>query len=412
MNRAAAAALSPWMASTALLLLALLPLTAQDRPAPASERPPVAEDLKALLEVVRTVEESARAGGRGVGGMLLRVAPADAQRMTALLRERGTPELLASLPEGAGEAAIRALFGEEGLRAPAQVRTGTLPDGTPLAEVEVRVRARGSSGDGHPLLLGYRRTAEGWRLDRVPETVLEELPARAVAPHAPFERVTSEVSPLLVLRHYAAGAVPDAVRADYAERGIALPADQRWSDVTWRGEPVHYPGCDSLGRTDPWRPGQPDAWAELDGVIREQWFPALTLVETEDGTTSAAEPVTLDAAADAPAELLVGALRVFARDTARMPSVRLRVAPAPGFLARSVIELNQPVTPEEQALATRVAAGLHGEVLKQALLEAGLTECVGVQPGAGHTVQDVVTTLDALLALGVEDLFVAALPAE
>jgi hypothetical protein len=330
--------------------------------------------------------------------------------MARWLKERATPEVHGTFERGGATRALNALMGDEPVRAPVRVRTATLPDGTVIAEAELRMRARGSEGDGHLVLFAYRKAEAGWLLDRIPEALLEPPPVRAVAPHAAVVRAHPLDSPVLVLRHFPAGGIPPEVREQYAAYGVALPEDGAWSDAVVRGEPLHYPGCDTLGRTDPWAaPGTPDAWARLEQVVREQWWPQLALLEDDDGTGLSLDPVTIDAVASTPAELLAGALRVFARERTAMPEVRLRVAQAPGFVGVSELRLLQPRSPADLDGLPTVPAGLTGEALRQALLEQGLTEDVGVLPTAGATVQAVVATVDALVELGYEDICLVVL---
>jgi biopolymer transport protein ExbD len=84
-----------------------------------------------------------------------------------------------------------------------------------------------------------------------------------------------ENRPVLNVRWFPAGGVPDSVIDHYAELGIGVPNDQEWSDIVWKRNILYYPFMDTQGRTDPIRSGRPDYYWKLAETMKFVWVPEM-----------------------------------------------------------------------------------------------------------------------------------------
>ena len=91
-----------------------------------------------------------------------------------------------------------------------------------------------------------------------------------------------ETRPILNVRWFPAGGVPDGVKSVYRDMGVVIPDNIEWSDIVWKGRILYYPNIDTGGRTDPIRKGRPDFYWQLEATAVDLWLPYFTKEFDED----------------------------------------------------------------------------------------------------------------------------------
>ena len=84
-----------------------------------------------------------------------------------------------------------------------------------------------------------------------------------------------ENRPVLNVRWFPAGGIPDSVIAHYTELGIGIPPGEEWSDIVWKRQILYYPFMDTQGRMDPIRKNRPDYYWKLAQTMEVDWVPVM-----------------------------------------------------------------------------------------------------------------------------------------
>lgn len=398
------------MRKTLLLTLALLAgcSASVDR---SGDSPPVAADFDSLLALCSEI--AGRSTNEEIAGVTW--AESDFERLRRWAAERGDAALrerTGSFRDDSWQCVVRRFESQERRGEPKVA--ATYQDGAILTYT-VDFGGRGELHPSFPYdvataLVAYREVEGEWRMTMLP--VLDEpgldvtLPVSSRAVPTP----PLSVSPLLRVRSFPDGGVPDSERQNYIDMGTMIPDDGPWQDVIWKGRVLYYPGCDPLGHTDPIGPrGTPDVFARLEETITGEWMPYMSYEDDPaTGRLLKSDPVTLCVERTGSVELLGQVVRMFARRKLMLRHVHLRVASTEGPGAYH-IALRQPLGWVEQEASPVVAAGA-SESEVTAALASMLDGRAGVRATAGATVQQLVDTLDLLAAHGATDLYLAVLP--
>jgi biopolymer transport protein ExbD len=139
---------------------------------------------------------------------------------------------------------------------------------------------------------------------------------------------------ILNIRWFPAGGVPAGVISQYQNMGIAIPADQEWSDIVWRGQILYYPNIDTGGRTDPIRKGRADYYWKLAQTMENEWVPFFERKMDETlGVELPDDPILLRADRNTPFKYLQKIMEVCTRDGIQIWKVQLAASEDPNVVA-------------------------------------------------------------------------------
>ena len=139
-----------------------------------------------------------------------------------------------------------------------------------------------------------------------------------------------ENRPVLNVRWFPAGGVPDSVIAHYKELGIGIPSDQEWSDIVWKRNILYYPFMDTKGLTDPIRKGRPDYYWKLAETMRLVWVPEMaTKMDDKLKRILPDDPILIRADRNTPFKYIQKIIEVCTREGIQIWKVQLAASEDP-----------------------------------------------------------------------------------
>ena len=139
-----------------------------------------------------------------------------------------------------------------------------------------------------------------------------------------------ENRPVLNVRWFPAGGVPDSVIAHYKELGIGIPSDQEWSDIVWKRNILYYPFMDTKGLTDPIRKGRPDYYWKLAETMRLVWVPEMaTKMDDKLKRILPDDPILIRADRNTPFKYIQKIMEVCTREGIQIWKVQLAASEDP-----------------------------------------------------------------------------------
>ena len=152
-----------------------------------------------------------------------------------------------------------------------------------------------------------------------------------------------ENRPILNVRWFPAGGVPDSVIRQYQEdMGIQIPANEEWSDIVWRGNILYYPYKATNGRTDPIRKGRPDHYWELEDKMKYVWLPTFAYEWDETLQKDLPDdPILIRADRNTPFKYIQKIMEVCTREDVFIWKVQLAASEDPAKVAAREAEKNK-----------------------------------------------------------------------
>jgi len=139
-----------------------------------------------------------------------------------------------------------------------------------------------------------------------------------------------ENRPVLNVRWFPAGGVPDSVVKHYTELGIGIPSDQEWSDIVWKRNILYYPFMDTKGLTDPIRKGRPDYYWKLAETMKLIWVPDMaTKMDDKLKKILPDDPILIRADRNTPFKYIQKIMEVCTREGIQIWKVQLAASEDP-----------------------------------------------------------------------------------
>lgn len=137
--------------------------------------------------------------------------------------------------------------------------------------------------------------------------------------------------PILNVRWYPAGAVPDGVKSNYAKsHGIQVPDDMEWCDVVYKGEILYHPFWDPQGRIDPIRKTRADYWWKLSETMKDVFVPNMPKVfDDAVGAELPDDPILIRADRNTPFKYVQKIMEICTRDGIMIWRVQLAASEDP-----------------------------------------------------------------------------------
>lgn len=137
--------------------------------------------------------------------------------------------------------------------------------------------------------------------------------------------------PILNVRWYPAGGVPDAVKKSYLRYyQIQIPTDIEWCDVVYKGEVLYHPLYDPQGRIDPIRKTRADYWWKLSDTMKDVFVAGMPMVMDETlGIELPDDPILIRADRNTPFKYIQKMMEICTRDGIKIWRVQLAASEDP-----------------------------------------------------------------------------------
>ncbi len=137
--------------------------------------------------------------------------------------------------------------------------------------------------------------------------------------------------PILNVRWYPPGGVPDYVQKQYARfYQLQIPSDIEWCDVVWKSQVLYHPMWDPQGRVDPIRKTRADTWWKLSDIMKDVFVAGMPMEMDEKlGIELPDDPILIRADRNTPFKYVQKIMEVCTRDGIKIWKVQLAASEDP-----------------------------------------------------------------------------------